>query len=98
MTFKEQLKLAKQYCDDALGILYMTQDVDAEYHHYDPEVETIFLKENPETVVRIEFYMIKDLRDRIQTEINKRWTIGIIIEEAPDFLTPEELKELEKTL
>ena len=42
--------------------------------------------------------MIKDLRDRIQTEINKRWTIGIIIEEAPDFLTPEDLKELEKTL
>ena len=98
MTFKEQLKLAKQYCDDALGILYMTQDVDAEYDHYDPEVETIFLKENPETVVRIEFHMIRDLVDRIQTEINKRWTIGIIIEEAPDFLTPEELKELEKSL
>ena len=58
----------------------------------------LFLKENPETVVRIEFHMIKDLRDKIQTEINKRWTIGIIIEETPDFLTPEDLKELEKSL
>ena len=98
MTFKEQLTLAKQLCEDALGILYLTQDVDAEYHHYDPDVETIFLKENPKTVVRIEFHMIKDLRDRIQREINKRWTLGIIIEEVPDILTPEELKELEESL
>jgi hypothetical protein len=98
MTFKEQLKLAKQYCDDALGILYMTKDVDAEYDHYDSEVQTIFLKENPDTVIRIEFHMIRNLEKKIQQDINKRWTIGILIEEAPNFLTPEELRELEKTI
>ena len=98
MTFKEQLKLAKEMCDEQLGILYITQDVDAEYDHYDPEVQTIFLKENPDTVTRIEFHMIRNLEKNIQQDINKRWTIGIIIEEAPNFLTPEELKELEKNL
>ncbi len=84
MEFKEQLELAKYMCEDALGLLYISEDVDVEYHHYDGEVETIFLKENPKTVNRVEFYMIRDLEKRIQKEVNKRWIIGIIVEETPN--------------
>jgi hypothetical protein len=76
--FKRQISKAKRICEEECGILYLEKDIDIAYDHYSPEVQTIFLKEDPETTVRVTHEAVKPISDKIK-KINKRWQIGLLI-------------------
>ena len=77
---KKMLKKVKIIGKEECDKLYMEEDIDVQYHHYSPDVKTIFLKENRNTKVRVTHEAVKHIAKRIQKEVNPRWNLGLLVE------------------
>ena len=88
----KKLKLAKEICDEECGLLYLEEDIDVAYDHYSSEVETIFLKEHPDTVVRVTHEAVKHIADKIK-KLNKRWQLGLIVTRPEMFSYNEDVDD-----
>ena len=79
LTKKEKIKLVKAICEEECNYLYMEKDIDVGYDHFSPEVNTVYLKENPKTTNRATHAAIRHIRDRIQEEVSDRWQLGLLV-------------------
>ena len=58
LTKKEKIKLVKAICEEECNYLYMEKDIDVGYDHFSPEVNTVYLKENPKTTNTISSWVV----------------------------------------
>ena len=80
-TLKEKVKIAKNICHEESEQLYMQNDIDFCYDHYDKEVETVYVRETEKSNNAVTHDLLNNLLIKIKTEVSKRWNIGILHEE-----------------
>jgi hypothetical protein len=76
---KDKLEKVKSICEEECNTLYLEKDIDVAYHHYSDETQTVFLRENPKTMVRVTHSDVKHLEKRIRKEVDKRWLVGLLV-------------------
>ncbi len=62
----KKLKCKKKYVMKNVAYFILEEDIDIAYDHYSPEVQTIFLKEDPDTTVRVTHEAVKHISDKIK--------------------------------
>ncbi len=55
-------------------------------------METIFLKEHPDTVVRVTHEAVKHIADKIK-KLNKRWQLGLLVTRPEMFSDNEDVDD-----
>tara|TARA_R100001443_G_C3217271_1_gene144989 strand:- start:1 stop:279 length:279 start_codon:yes stop_codon:yes gene_type:complete len=83
LSFKELDKLLKEAVDKHSASLFYSEAIDFVYDHYCPEVQTVFITENPGSPVEVTYEKVEPLKKEIQ-KISSRIQLSIFYE-AEDF-------------
>ena len=59
---------------------FIDYNVEFNFCHYDGDVQTVYVREHPNSPNPVEFFMVENLQKRIQ-EINPRYRVGIMYTE-----------------
>ena len=81
---KSTIQILKQLVEQEALLAEGLHAVLYEFHDYSPEVQTIYVRELSESPNPVEHYMLEDLFKKVK-EINPRYRVGILFEDAPDF-------------
>ncbi len=76
---KEKLEKVIAICEHECPLIYMEKDIEVSFDHYSDEVHTVFLREDPETKVRVTHEDVKHIAERIRTEVSERWHVGLVV-------------------
>ena len=76
--FDVRIEKAEALCRDEANRLYMEEDIDFEFYHYDAEVRTLYVLEHENTTNPVEHKHLKKLEQMIKKEVDERWYTGII--------------------
>jgi hypothetical protein len=77
---KFELELIKKIVDEESINAFVDFNVEFEFRNFDKEVQTVYIFENRQSPNTVEFYMLKDILERIK-KINPRYRVGIMFEE-----------------
>ena len=80
--FKKKIAMVKAICKEESDRLYLLEDIEFSYDHYDPEVRTIYVRESTKTTNEVTHESLRDLSNRVKDEVDGRWMIGILHENA----------------
>jgi hypothetical protein len=82
---KYELKLIKKIVEEESIEAFISYNVEFDFHGYDGEVQTVYVKEHLSSPNPVEYHMLDNMALRVK-EINPRYRVGIIHEER----VPEE--------
>ena len=77
---KFEIKQLKKIVNDASVEAFISYNVEFDFHGYDREVRTVYIKENVDSPNSVEFYMLEEMEEQIK-KINSRYSVGILYQE-----------------
>ena len=77
---KLEIQQIKKIVDDAAIEAFISYNVEFDFHGYDREVRTVYVKEHISSPNSLEFYMLENLEEQIK-QINPRYSVGILYQE-----------------
>ena len=83
-----EVNLLKKITKEESIDCFINYNVEFDFHGYDGDVETVYVREHISSPNSVEFYMLENLEKRIR-EVNHRYQVGILYteksQEAEDF-------------
>ena len=76
--FDVKVERVKELCIEESDRLYLTEDIEFSFDHYDNDVKTVYVREYENSANPVEHRHLKKLQDMIQKEVDDKWYIGII--------------------
>lgn len=80
---KKELNEIQRIVEEEALECYLEYDAEFTFNDYSGDVQTIFVRESPDTNNPVEFHMLEKLKRRLK-KINSRYMVGIIFEDAPE--------------
>tara|TARA_Y100001963_G_scaffold101412_1_gene139480 strand:- start:19 stop:294 length:276 start_codon:yes stop_codon:yes gene_type:complete len=77
---KFELEQIKRIVSDAAVDAFISYNVEFDFHGYDRDVRTVYVKEHVGSPNSVEFYMLKEMEEEIR-KINSRYSVGILYQE-----------------
>ena len=77
---KLEIEQIKKIVNDAAVDAFISYNVEFDFHGYDREVRTVYVKESVDSPNSVEFYMLEAMEEQIK-EINRRYSVGILYQE-----------------
>jgi len=77
---KFETEQLKKIVEEAAIDAFISYNVEFDFHGYDRDVRTVYIKEHVSSPNSVEFYMLKEMEERIK-EINSRYNVGILYQE-----------------
>ena len=76
----KNIKKIQRIVEEEATDCFIEYNVEFDFHGYDGDVETIYVKEHLDSPNSVEFYMLETLQERVQ-KINPRYRVGIMYTE-----------------
>jgi hypothetical protein len=77
---KLEIEQIKKIVSDTAIEAFISYNVEFDFHDYDKEVRTVYIKESVDSPNSVEFYMLTEMEEQIK-KINRRYSVGIIYQE-----------------
>tara|TARA_R100000008_G_C3571739_1_gene162594 strand:- start:1040 stop:1348 length:309 start_codon:yes stop_codon:yes gene_type:complete len=87
-SFQQKVALAEVICGEESDKLYITKGVKYKFLEFDGEVKLVFVQQVAPFDTRLTHDMLVPLRERIRSECQKRWLVGIKMKPS---LWPDEI-------
>ena len=76
----KNIKILQRRVEEEATDCFIEYNVEFDFHGYDGDVETIYVKEHLHSPNSVEFHMLETLQERVQ-KINPRYRVGILYTE-----------------
>ena len=77
---KFEIEQLKKIVEEAAAIAFLSYNVEFQFHGYDRDVRTVYIREYDSSPNSVEFYMLEEMEEQIK-EINSRYSVGILYQQ-----------------
>tara|TARA_R110000824_G_scaffold85062_12_gene211676 strand:- start:657 stop:983 length:327 start_codon:yes stop_codon:yes gene_type:complete len=81
-SFVQKVALAEVICAEESEKLFLDQGVKYKFLEFSAEVKLVIVQQEPPFNTRLSHTMIVPLKERIASEIHKRWHVTIVVQNS----------------